>query len=536
MSRHHHGLAAALLLAVAGSTVAGPDPARALADRIDKHIRTGWNKAKIQPAPLSDDAEFLRRVSLQLAGRIPPVAEVRAFLADASPDKRERLVRDLLDNARYVSHHVAVWRSWLMPEADASLQARFLVPTFDAWLRNKLRDNVGYDKMVRELLTASVDNSRGAFFGVRGGGSATPSPAPYFVGKELKAENIGAATARVFLGIRLECAQCHNHPFAEWKKEQFWSYAAFFSGIRAQQQGDFIAPQGDQADRRRIAIAGTDKTVEARFPDGTEPNWQNKEPTRKVLADWVTSPKNPYFARATVNRLWDHFFGLGLIDPVDEMAGTEVTASHPELLDELAQAFVDSKFDLKFLMRAITYSRTYQLSSRKVTAGKAETSLFARYPLRGLTAEQIYDSVAMATGHNEPGSNLPGVVIGGPRSPRQEFVSRFNEQSARATEFQTSILQALALMNGKLIEDATSLDRSEMLLGVVEFPSSLRQRIETLYLASLTRLPTDKELARMTKFVEESVSKAPNSDKARKEALADVFWTLLNSSEFILNH
>jgi hypothetical protein len=527
----------ALALVALGSTLraAPPDPVRALADTIDKRVAAGWSAAKVKPAPAADDAEFLRRVYLHLAGRIPSVSEARAFLDDKSADKREKVVEQLLKSPRYVSHFINVWRGWMIPEADASIQARFLIPGFETWLRDKLRENVGYDTLVHELLTTPIDAQQNVFF--RGTGNATANPASFYVAKEMKPENLGASAARLFLGIRLECAQCHNHPFADWKKDQFWQFAAFFSGIRSQSRGDFVVPGTDQSQKKSLSIPNTDKVVEARFPDGSEPKWKEKEPTRRVLADWVTSPDNPYFARATVNRMWEYFFGLGLIDPVDEMVGTESAASHPELLDELAKAFVASKFDLKFLIRAITASRTYQLSSRKTDATQEEHKHFARFPLRGMTAEQLYDSVSFATGYQEGGQNFPGVFIRGDRSPRGEFIARFAEQSGKATDSQTSILQALALMNGKLVEDATSLDRSETLVAVVENPfMTADQRIETLYLAALSRMPTAKELARMKRFIDESAPDGVDREKKQKQALADVFWTLLNSSEFVLNH
>jgi hypothetical protein len=563
--RSQRWLAGLALLALGVPSWAA-DPVRELADTIDKHVQAAWEKAKAKPAPVADDAEFLRRVYLQLAGRIPSVSEVREFLDDKKPGKRERVIRKLLDGPRYVTHFVSIWRTWMMPEADASIQARFLIPGFETWLREKLRDNTPYDRLVHELLTTSVDGQRGGvFFYGPGGNQATPSA--YYVAKELKPENIGASTARLFLGIRLECAQCHNHPFADWKRDQFWQYAAFFSGIRGQNQGDFISPLGEQPEKRKITIGGSERVVEARFPDGTEPKFQAKEPTRKTLADWVTSSKNPYFARATVNRLWDYFFGMGLIDPVDEMVGVDSSTLHPELLDELAKAFVASKYDLKFIMQAITSSKTYQLSSKHTDPSQKEPKLFARFPLRSMTPEQLYDSVATATGYDEANRNIPGVFFGGPGSPRSDFISRFSEQSGKATEFQTSILQALALMNGKLIETATSLEQSEILLAVADNPfMTMEQRIETLYLAALSRKPTAKELARMLKHLEAQDStamkeedrdkfnrldfgeklrtildksktgKEDDQDRKRKRGLSDVFWALLNSAEFVLNH
>jgi hypothetical protein len=546
----------AVLLLAASAAPAADTPASgppdldrdvlALAAKIDRHIARRWEEEKVQPAAAADDAEFVRRVYLDLAGRIPSVRETRDFLDDRAADKRLRLVRRLLDGQRYVTHFVNVWRSLMLPEQNANFQARFVVPGFTSWLRTQLAKNAGYDRMVRELLTASSGDNNGRVpFGFPGAGQPA-SPFGFYVAKDLKPENLAASTARLFLGIRLECAQCHNHPFASWKREQFWGYAAFFAGITRQGQGDFVVPGREMTDRRELTIPGTDQVVQARFPDGKEPKWKFKASARETLADWVTAADNPFFARAAVNRMWSYFFGTGLIDPVDEMVGAEHTASHPELLDELAREFASHKFDLKFLIQAITASKAYQLSSAGTADGEEEARLFARMPLRGLSAEQLFDSVAEATGFQDGSPQLPpGVVVFGPGAPRDEFLAKFANRSEKSTEVQTSILQALSLMNGRIVADATSLERSETLASVADAPfMDTRQRIETLYLAALARKPTAKELQRTVRYVEnggppdegETPPTSTDRDRKYKLALADVFWTLLNSGEFFLNH
>ena len=536
----------ALLTATAAWGADPPSPdrdARALAAKIDKHVAAAWAKAGIKPAPAASDAEFLRRVTLDLAGRIPSVAEVRAFLRDKDPDKRRKAVERLLRGPRHVSHFTNVFRSWMLPEASASFQTRFLVPGFEAWLRGQLADNAPYDRMVRELLTVPVGPQQGQF-PVPGGGQGA-NPSAFYIAKEVKPENVAAAASRLFLGVRLECAQCHNHPFARWEREQFWQFAAFFSGMRRQNRGDFAVPGQETANRREIAIPGSKRTVQAKFLDGSEPKWKEKTTTRQTLAEWVTAADNPYFARATVNRFWQYFFGNGLVEPVDEMVGTDSKPSHPELLDELAKEFTAHRFDLRFLIRAITASRAYQLSSRRTDDRQDDPRLFARMPLRGLTAEQIYDSVVQATGFDESRPRpRPQPMVFSPfgGGAREEFVNKFSEQHGKATDFRSSILQALILMNGKLIEDATSLRNSETLLAVADNPfMSTAERIETLYLAALSRPPKPGELRGMVKFVESAASEDSSASEAQrerryKEGLADVFWVLLNSSEFILNH
>jgi hypothetical protein len=515
--------------------------ATALATRIDEHLAASWAAAGIKPASLADDAEFLRRVFLDLAGRIPSVAEARAFLKDDSPDKRQRLVDKLLDSPLYVRHFSNVWRSLLIPEATTNIQVQILMPSFEAWLRKELQRNAGYDQIARDLLTAPLSNANPRQL-LLTTNTAEPSPLAYYQAKELQPENLAAGTARVFLGVRVECAQCHHHPFASWKREQFWGYAAFFAGMPRGPQPNVRQPAAERPDLHEIKISGTDKVVQASFLDGSKPEWKSGLSGRTALADWMTCPDNPFFARAGVNRMWFYFFGTGLIDPVDEMVGGESKESHPELLDELARQFAARHFDLKYLIRAITASKAYQLSSAATDKSQDDPHLFARMSLRGLTPEQLFDSVAEAIGYTEEVPENNGLAIRiQPNTPRAQFLARFAGQTDKATESQTSILQALSLMNGRLIAAATSLDarRSPRLSAIFDAPFlTTASRIETLYLATLSRKPTVKEAERMIRYVETGgdVRADQPTPEQKHAALADVFWVLLNSSEFVVNH
>jgi hypothetical protein len=527
------GLLGLGLLCLVGPTAraAKPYPAlspQALAGVIDERIAARWKQEGVTPSPLSDDSEFLRRLYLDLGGRIPHVQEVREFLADRSPDKRRRVVDKVLASPYYVSHFTNVWRALMVPEGNNQFAQAF-GPQLEFWLRKRIRENAPYDRMVREVLTASVSFNRPR---VGPGGLPEATPIAFYQANELKPENLAAATSRLFLGVKLECAQCHNHPFARWSRQQFWEYAAFFSPIQTPQgQANVYAGAQEAADRHEIKIPGTDKTVQARFLDGAAPPWKADVGTRETLASWVTSGENPYFARAAANRLWAHFFGVGLVEPVDEESADN-PPSHPELFGELARQFVLHNFDQKYLIRAITYSKTYQLSS--ACGGEPPDSrLFARMAVKGLTAEQLFDSIALATGFRDPGGAGPRGFVGfGATGPRADFVSRFTNHSDKRTEFQTSILQALALMNGRFVSDATSLERSETLAGVIDAPFlDTAGKVEALYLATLSRPPRPDERDRLVKYVERG---GPGGDA--NKALADVFWALLNTSEFILNH
>jgi hypothetical protein len=520
-------LSASVSPAVAPPPGSPADDSAVLARKIDRHISAGLEARKVVAAPLATDGEFARRVYLDLAGRIPRVSEVRAFLDDARPDKRRLLVEKLLAGPNYVNHFTNVWRAALLPNNNNE-QVQALNASIEAWVKPRVRDNTPYDKIARELITAAVGNPGnmrvpGAAMAPQPGG-----PIAFYQANEMKPENLAAATSRLLMGVKIECAQCHDHPFAKWTKKQFWEYAAFFSGIRtaAGNQGVFAAAT-DVKSSNEIAIAGSEKKVKAKFLDGTDPAWKEDVATRELLADWMTKPDNPFFARAAVNRMWEHLFGIGLVDPSDDFRD-ENPPSHPELLDELARAFVEHKFDLKYLVRAITATEAYQRSSQQSDLSQEDLRSFARMPLKGLTPEQVFDSLATAVGYRGETASRFGRVSGS----RGEIQGRFNNNVDRRTEFTTSILQALSLMNGKFVTDATSLERSETLAALIDLPlMGTKEKLDSLFMAALSRPMRDGEVSKYVAYVE---SGGPTRDS--KRALADVFWVLLNSSEFILNH
>jgi hypothetical protein len=531
---HASGMVLMLAAPVAAADSAKPSvEAAALAARIDTVLGAAWRDKGIKPAEPAADGEFLRRVYLDLAGRIPTVAEARRFLADPRTDKRRRLVAELLQRPTYVTHMTTVWRHLLLPEADTNLQFSFISIGFDAWLRQQFTRNTGYDQMVRELLTIPVDqNSQQQLFGA--GSIGQPTPIAYYFAKEAKPENLASASARTFLGLRLECAQCHDHPFASWTRDQFWGLAAFFAGLRTQERGEgFVVPEKEVMDRRELAIPGTERVVQAAFPDGAEPRWKFKTGPRQTLAEWVVGKDNPYFARAIVNRVWAQMFGIGLVEPVDEMVGGQDTKiHHAALLDEISKGFVAHKYDLKFLFEAIAGSRAYQLSSR----GKGPAPLYSRQPLRGLTGEQLYDSLAVATGQPDASGEDPFAIFNGGNNARGEFLSKFGQQTGKTTEHETSIIQALILMNGALVGNATNPSRSELLSAVLEAPFlNEKSRLEAIYLATVSRMPTAKERENAESFIGRAAA-GDDRNKARAAATADVFWALINSTEFVFNH
>lgn len=487
--------------------------ARALAARIDARIADHWKKKQVSPTTSADSSAFVRRVHLDLVGRIPDLITSRDYPQNNDPAKMGKLVDKLLSHPRHPQHLAAVWRALLVPDGVENPFGGNYRGSVEAYLREEFKKGAGYHQIVRGLLQGQGTGPVNVNFAFLQAIGTQP-------------ENQASAVSRLFLGVKLECAQCHNHPFARWTRQQFWETAAFFNDMtRGRPAGN--APF-------EIRIPGTEKTAQARFLDGT-PRPENPRGTpREVFLEWMTRTENPYFARAAVNRVWEYLFGTGLVDPVDE-AGPDNLPSHPELLDELAKEFVARNYNLSFVFRTLVQTQVYQLSSRQTHPDQADARVFARQQIRGLSPEQLFDSLALATGHEESTPDIYNPRVFNPtNSPRAEFLRRFPNQDKRR-EQTTSILQALYFMNGRVVTDATSLRTNKNLAvlaeGYLGKTSPTARRIEQLFYLTLNRKPTQTERDRLVRYVDQGGPTA-NQD----QALCDVFWAVLNSSEFCVNH
>lgn len=497
----------------------------AMVRRIDELIERKWRTSGITPAPPADDAEFLRRATLDLTGVIPRVSSVRAFLEDRRPDKRERLIDELVESPRYATHMATTWRNRLLPsESETPRMGQIL--GVQNWLREQFAENRSYNSLVGDLLVATNGDELG--------------PALYFQAQNLAPEKLAASTAELFLGMRLHCAQCHDHPYDRWKQQDFWGYAAFFARVREPENSSgMMRYRLLDADGGEVRLPDSDEIVPPRYLNG-RPADENEGGSRRLqLAIWMASRDNPYVARAAVNWAWSHLFGRGLVDPVGDF-GDHNPPSHPDLLDELSAYFVQTDYDLRALWRALARTRAYQLSSDP-SADPAPAHLFAHMNIKALTPEQLYDSVMRAAAPVGSASNRSGgqdrtsLEVAGVMDPRRvEFVRRMRSPSRNPTEFSGGIQQALLVMNGQLITRVTSPASSRLLgaLGVEFFDDA--ERVETLFFATLSRPPNDEERAVYLDYLKSSGSQSDPTQ--RNEALGDILWALLNSSEFAFNH
>lgn len=518
------------------------EPAKAAA-AVDRVLDERLCSTAVPSSPRADDAEFLRRATLDIIGRIPSREETIAYLASEDPDKRRHLVDDLLERPSYGEFLATIWRENIAPPDTSS--AKQSKDSFTPWLAEQFNGSRGWDEIVSDLLTVE--------------GRIRDTPQAAFV--QANSENfdpqanlLADATARLFWGVQLRCAECHNHPFAAWKQTDFWSTAAFFGRLRrGYAEGKnpigwtFTESPPDEPVSRKAAESQTapavsgpaivvpatggklaNQTVKARFLGGPEPDWSDEGPFRPRFAQWATGPENPYFAANAVNRTWAHFFGRGLVNPLDEFHEGN-PPSHPEVLALVSAELVAASFDLKHLIRVICATRAYQRTSRPLPENEQDVELFSHMAVKLLRPETLYDSLSTVLypsggkgGKGKNGFARPQPL---PNVTRDEFVRFFGTMAYGQTgsTVNQGIPQFLRLLNGPLLNDgATRLDR---LLPADGTPA---QSIETLYLAALSRRPTESEMQRMTSYV------ADHSEP--RTAYAGMLWALLSSSEFALNH
>lgn len=486
---------------------------------IDRLVDAKLERLKIQPSVLTDDATFFRRVSLDLIGRLPSPESVRAFLDDAKPSrvKRARMIDKLIASPEYVDHWTVKWGDLL--QSSRKYLGEKGAYEFQHWIRDAIAMNRPYDKLVRELLTAR--------------GSSYDNPAANYFRVTREAKPAMEKTTQVFLGVRMVCAQCHDHPFERWTQNQYYQMSAFFSavGIRAgyevgeeivfDQRSDYEMkhPRDGRVMKPQFMLASSVASV----PDGPQ--------RRDALADWLTSRDNPFFAKAIANRMWSYFLGKGIIDPVDDIRASN-PPSNPALLEALTKDFVAHDFDLRYLMRTIVNSRAYQASIVTNEWNANDRDNFSHAIPRRLSAEELMDAVASAAGARPRFPDVPEDTAASqlvdPHIGREGFLDVFGRparesscECERRSDF--SLPQALNLVNGRTISDAVG-DPKGRVAKLVLTGKSDEAIVDELYLAALSRLPTQEERQRGVTYL---------SNPPKGSRIQDLLWALLNSKAFL---
>ena len=494
------------------------DTGAQMVQRVDKLLVESWQAANIQPVPNSSDAEFLRRAYLDFNGVTPAVAEVRSFLRDENAAKRAELIDRLLQSPRYANHMANTWRNILLTESVDFTQLENIAG-LQNWLREQFAQNLPYDAFVAKFLVASrLANGPGAFY----------------TSLELKPEKLAAKTSQIFLGVQMQCAECHDHPFDHWSQHDFWGYAAFFAQLEQRSEGRRQMLQRlVDLDRGEVTLPDTNETIAPKYPGGRRADAAEGGSRRLQLSIWMASRDNPYLPRAAVNRAWAQLFGRGFVEPVDDMS-PQNRPSHPQLLDELAAYFARTGFDLKNLYRTLANTKAYQLSSGASSTAGAEyptdehAHLFAVMNVKSLRAEQVYDSLERFLAPASP--SAPTIPIGLADGRRFQFITQLRMPTRNARDFERGAAQALMLMNGAETNQMTSAAQGRFLTALTAPWFDNRQRVETLFLATLSRFPTEAEYAAANGVLADVAT-----DDIRP-ALGDILWALINSAEFTLNH
>lgn len=486
---------------------------------VDTLIHNKLKKLRVVPSEVCSDAEFLRRASLDICGVMPTIEEFNTFVADKDPKKRDKLVDQLLNRKEFVEMWVMKWSELLQIRTVNNRISYKSALLYYNWLQERIASNVPLDKMVQELLGST-------------GGTFANAATNYYENERdtLKvAENV----AQVFMGMRIQCAQCHNHPFDRWTMDDYYSFAAFFSQVGRKGSEDpresIIYNRGSGEVRHMV----DNRVMQPKFLGGAQPEVKGKD-RRVVLASWLASDENPYFAANLSNIVWAHFFGKGIINEVDDVRISNPPVN-PELLDELAKRFTDYNYDFKKLVRDICTSRTYQLSTQTNPSNENDLTNFSHAHPRRLRAEVLLDCISQVT-------SAPNKFRGLPLGARAVQIADGNTTNYFLTTFgrakrdtvcscevrmEPSLSQALHLLNGDTVN--SKIVQGKFVDSRIKAGKKPLEIVDEMYISCLTRKPTDKEYSTLVQVLDEN-------KKDEQNALNDIFWSLLNSREFIFNH
>lgn len=477
-----------------------PQTAQEMARRIDLRIDQRLKEEGWQPAADCGDAAFLRRAYLDLTGGPPKASEVVDFLESQDVDKRKSLVKRLMRLPSHAEHLTNLWSGWLVAtEGENPLIAQ--QSGLKTWLKQRFRENLRYDRLLADLLVAS--------------GSPQAGPVDFFVKLEGKPEKIAAQTARVFMGVQLECAQCHDHPFDRWKQEDFWGLAAYFAQLSPVGESSMNAREIYDTDSGEVTLPGTERVVPPKPLVQASLGGRSSGTRRQQLTLWLTTPENPFLARAAVNRVWALLMGRGLVEPVDDMRDTQ-PASHPELLEEMAIYFSHSGYDLRGLIEAICMSKAYSRDTRH-PSGMPPSELYAIMETKPLSEMQLANSLGIVARQLGPAT----------QQSLNQLAVQLGRLRGDASQSKVGIVNALVTLHGDLLDQASSEQTSRLLMALQAPHLDDRGRIRWLFLSTLNRPPSAEE--------EQALSEVANSQAAEPlQWQSDLLWALLNSTEFAM--
>ena len=484
---------------------------------IDTLVHNKLKKLRIEPSGTCTDEQFVRRVYLDITGILPTPEEYARFMVSSLPDKRALLVDELLDRKEFAELWVLKWAELLQIRSSNQVSYKAML-LYYTWLQDKIARNVPTDEWVKELLGAN--------------GGTFKNPVTNYYQLETDIVKVTENVAQVFMGMRVQCAQCHNHPFDRWTMDDYYGFASFFSQI-GRKQGD---------DPRELIIfnSGGGETnhplrgrpMKPKFLGGAEPDVAGKD-RRVVMANWLASPDNPFFAKNLSNIVWAHFFGRGIIDEVDDVRISN-PASNQELLDELGKKFTGYKYDFKKLVRDICTSQAYQRSTQPTKSNESDTKNFARASIRRIRAETMLDVITQVTDTKNKFQGLPQgaravqIADGGVSTYFLTTFGRPTRETVCSCEvrLEPTLSQSLHLLNGGTVEPKIA--QGNLVGKMLQEKKTPAQIIEQMYIRALSRAPRPEEMAKLLAAVDAA--------KDKKQALDDVFWAVLNSREFMFNH
>ncbi len=510
---------------------------------LDRHIDAVLKREGLQPSRQTTDAEFLRRIYLDMTGKIPTPEQVIDFVDDGSKNKRAKLIDELIGSEESVEFWTNKWVNWLIGRRDDGDDRRI---GLNEWVKDAIQTNMPYNQFVRELVAAD--------------GEIKDNPAGNYVLRyERSPVFLTSHTSRLFLGLPMQCAECHDHKTEAWLQEDFYGVAAFFTGIKSEEKGmietkDMFGEDKEMENylisynpkqNKDIYVESMKESIPPRFLDGTDYEGELTQ-KREALADWMTADTNPYFSKAIVNRIWKHFMGRGFVEPIDGF-GEEYPATNPVLLAWLAEDFVIHGYDLQHLMRIILNSKTYQRSSETNKNNEDDEFYYSHAYMKPLSAEQFFYSLMQATDFDrrqnidagglgsESGKERKGKLRGFEREKR-EHLKKFlflldNGEMEEIEAFNGTVPQALMMINGDMVTESTNYKkRGSFINYVLQNWRETPERVEFIYLTVLSRKPTAKEQTFFQRYLDRSLY------RNKQLAYEDLYWVLLNSAEFSLNH